>query len=203
MDKAKLEHDRKIRKFEYKVGDYVLTDHPKLKKGHSHGLAHKYYGPFVIVGINENKVDYFIRLASSPRSKIKQIHKNRLKFYFHSGPSLETIKEEHEDEPVQSHKRKYRKDPNNPRWTKSSTNPRITVNSSDAESCSSTESSSASLTENEEIQTNSKRLSNHSDSSSNGSQIKILKKTKPDASQSKIVRRSSRIVKPPERLTYN
>ncbi|RNA08199.1 Retrovirus-related Pol poly from transposon, partial [Brachionus plicatilis] len=38
MDKAKLDHDRKIKKFMYNIGDYVLTDHPKLKKGLSHGL---------------------------------------------------------------------------------------------------------------------------------------------------------------------
>ncbi|RNA41791.1 hypothetical protein BpHYR1_051304 [Brachionus plicatilis] len=43
MDKAKLDNDRKIKKFEYNIGDYVLTDHPKLKKGLSHGLAHKYH----------------------------------------------------------------------------------------------------------------------------------------------------------------
>ena len=54
IDKAKFDHDRKIKKFEYSIGDYVLTDHPKLKKGLSHGLAHKYNGPFVVVGKNEN-----------------------------------------------------------------------------------------------------------------------------------------------------
>ncbi|CAF0972705.1 unnamed protein product, partial [Brachionus calyciflorus] len=29
------------KKFDYNTGHYVLTDHPKLKKGLSHGLAHK------------------------------------------------------------------------------------------------------------------------------------------------------------------
>lgn len=43
MQKEKLNHDRKIKKCEYKIGDFVLCDHPKLKKGLSHGLAHKYY----------------------------------------------------------------------------------------------------------------------------------------------------------------
>ncbi|RNA39717.1 RNA-directed DNA polymerase (reverse transcriptase) domain containing [Brachionus plicatilis] len=93
MDKAKLDHDRKIKKFEYNIGDYVLTDHPKLKKGLLHGLAH-YHGPFVVVGKNENNCDYLIKLASSPRSKVRQVHKNRLKYYFHSGHSLPTIKKE-------------------------------------------------------------------------------------------------------------
>jgi hypothetical protein len=32
MEKAKLDHDRQIKKFEYKIGDFVLTDHPELKK---------------------------------------------------------------------------------------------------------------------------------------------------------------------------
>ena len=55
MEKAKIQHDPQIKKFDYNIGDYVLTDHPKLKKGLSHGLAHKYYGPYIIVGKNENK----------------------------------------------------------------------------------------------------------------------------------------------------
>ena len=45
MNKAKIDHDRKIRKFEYQIGDNVLTEHPKLKTGLSHGIAHKNYDP--------------------------------------------------------------------------------------------------------------------------------------------------------------
>jgi hypothetical protein len=41
MDKAKIRHDRNIRKFSYEIGDLVLSDHVKLKKGLSSGLAHK------------------------------------------------------------------------------------------------------------------------------------------------------------------
>ncbi|RMZ98178.1 hypothetical protein BpHYR1_016843, partial [Brachionus plicatilis] len=85
MDKAKLDHDRKIKKFEYNIGDYVLT-----------GLAHKYHGPF-----------------SSLESET--VHKNRLKYYFHSGHSLPTIKEEPVEQPDRQ-KRKYTKNLNNPRW---------------------------------------------------------------------------------------
>ncbi|CAF1157772.1 unnamed protein product, partial [Brachionus calyciflorus] len=39
MDKAKINHDRQIKKTEYKVGDLVLTDHPELKKGLSSGIG--------------------------------------------------------------------------------------------------------------------------------------------------------------------
>ena len=46
MDKAKIRHDRNIRKFTYEIGDLVLADHVKIKKGLTSGLAHKYYGPF-------------------------------------------------------------------------------------------------------------------------------------------------------------
>ncbi|RNA06820.1 hypothetical protein BpHYR1_014843 [Brachionus plicatilis] len=86
-----------------------------MKKGLSHGLAHKYHGPFVFVGKNENNCDYLIKLASSHRSKVRQVHKNRLKYYFHSGHSLPTIKEEPVEQPDRQ-KRKYTKNLNNPRW---------------------------------------------------------------------------------------
>ena len=33
MNRAKIDHDRKIQKFEYKIGDLVLCDHPELKRG--------------------------------------------------------------------------------------------------------------------------------------------------------------------------
>ena len=46
MDKHKLFYDRRIKKFSYKIGDYVLCDHPRIKKGVARGLEKKYYGPF-------------------------------------------------------------------------------------------------------------------------------------------------------------
>ncbi|RNA04296.1 hypothetical protein BpHYR1_021399 [Brachionus plicatilis] len=49
INRAKIDHDRKIHKFEYKIGDLVLCDHPELKRGLSSGIARKYYGPFEIV----------------------------------------------------------------------------------------------------------------------------------------------------------
>ena len=97
MEKAKWYHDRNIKKFNYKIGDLVLANHPKLKKGLSQGIAHKYYGPFEIVGINPNGVDYFIKLVGSKRAKIKQIHKTRLKIFYYNKPELKTIKIESSD----------------------------------------------------------------------------------------------------------
>ncbi|CAF1005499.1 unnamed protein product [Brachionus calyciflorus] len=84
MNKAKVTHDRKIRKTEYKIGDLVLTDHPELKNGLSSGIAHKYYGPFEIVCKNPNNIDYFIKKWGSKKSKIKQVHISRLKTFYHN-----------------------------------------------------------------------------------------------------------------------
>ena len=61
MDKHKLFYDRKIKKFSYNIGDYVLCDHPRIKKGVARGLAKKYYGPFIITRKRENGVDYLIQ----------------------------------------------------------------------------------------------------------------------------------------------
>jgi hypothetical protein len=92
MDKAKWRHDRNIKKHSYQVGDKVLTDHPQLKQGLAQGLAKKYYGPYTIVGVNANGCDYLIKLVGKPKSRIKQIHKNRLKTYYEMGrPNIDTI----------------------------------------------------------------------------------------------------------------
>ncbi|RNA13176.1 gap-Pol poly [Brachionus plicatilis] len=95
MEKSKIDSDRRIKKVNYNIGDFVLCHHPKLKKGLSQGIARKFYGPFVVVGKNDNNVDYLIRFASKPKSKIKQVHKNRLKFYFKSGLDNVKIKQEY------------------------------------------------------------------------------------------------------------
>jgi hypothetical protein len=39
MNKEKWWHDRNIKRFAYKVSDYVLCDHPILKQGLSRGIA--------------------------------------------------------------------------------------------------------------------------------------------------------------------
>ena len=60
MERAKLHHDRHIRKRTYEVGEWVLCNHPKLKNGLSRGLAPRYHGPFIIVGKYANGGDYLI-----------------------------------------------------------------------------------------------------------------------------------------------
>lgn len=117
----------------------VLCDHPKIKKGLSHGIAHKYYGPFIILGKNSNGCDYFIRLKSNPRARIKQVHKNRLKIYFDPGNQLAFIKNE-EEENITS-KRGYKKNPLNPRW-KINQEKLITVSCDETNESSSCESNS-------------------------------------------------------------
>jgi hypothetical protein len=81
MNKKKWSHDRNIKRFAYRVGDYVLCDHPKLQKGMSRGISHKYHGPFIIRQIDVNNVDYIIQRANTNKGKLYKIHKNRLKFY--------------------------------------------------------------------------------------------------------------------------
>ncbi|CAF0940170.1 unnamed protein product [Brachionus calyciflorus] len=98
MYKVKIDHELRLRKFDYKIGDLVLTDHPKLKRGLSQGIARKYYGPFEKVGKNLNDVDYFIKKVGSKRGKITQIHKSRLKIYYYSKPELNIKLENSDDE---------------------------------------------------------------------------------------------------------
>ncbi|RNA21415.1 hypothetical protein BpHYR1_006063 [Brachionus plicatilis] len=71
MEKSKIDFDRKNKKVDY-IDDFVLCDHPKLKKGLSQAITRKFYGPFLVVGKNDNNVDCLIRFASKPKSKIKQ-----------------------------------------------------------------------------------------------------------------------------------
>ncbi|CAF0955477.1 unnamed protein product, partial [Brachionus calyciflorus] len=73
MEKSKIDFDRRLKKFEYKIGDLVLCDHPNLKKGLSQGISRKFYGPY----------------------KIKQVHK---KIYFKSGLDKLQLKQEPESD---------------------------------------------------------------------------------------------------------
>jgi hypothetical protein len=121
MSKEKWSHDRNIKRFAYRVGDYVLYDHPKLQKGMSRGISHKYYGPFIIKRIDVNNVDYIIQRANTKKGKLYKVHKNRLKFYHMSSNKLKqtelisdsTIENDHG---IVKSKRKYTKNINNPRW---------------------------------------------------------------------------------------
>ena len=85
MERAKVDYDRRIRKRSYEVGEWVLCNHPKIKKGLSRGLAPRYHGPFVIVGKYANGCDYLIRQTNRPRARVKQIHQNNLRVYFRRG----------------------------------------------------------------------------------------------------------------------
>ena len=85
METAKIRHDRKIKKLQYELYDKVLVNHPKIKKGTSQGISPKYWGPFEIVGVNKNGVDYLIRQIGKPKGKIRQLHQNNLKQYFSRG----------------------------------------------------------------------------------------------------------------------
>jgi hypothetical protein len=120
MNKAKEYHDRRLKKREYNIGELVLCNHPKVKRGTSKGLAVKYYGPFRIVGKHANKCNYVIKLVGQPKARAKTIHINNLRTYYSRGNEVETIalntlsqRDEDENQPT---KRPYHKDPNNPRW---------------------------------------------------------------------------------------
>ena len=76
MDIEKINHDRKIKKATYKVGEYVLCDHPRIKKSMSRGIAHKYYGPFEIKKVDDNGIDYVIQRVNAIKAKKYKIHRN-------------------------------------------------------------------------------------------------------------------------------
>ena len=120
MGKQKAIYDRKIRKTTYNIGDWVLCNHPQLKKGLSPGLAPRFHGPFVIVGKYANGCDYLIRPHNQPRAKVRQMHQNNLKLYFRRGHPSDTakIKDSSEVDDAAPTKRTYNKDPLNPRWNK-------------------------------------------------------------------------------------
>ena len=120
MRKQKTIYDRKIRKTTYNIGDWVLCNHPQLKKGLSRGLAPRFHGPFVIVGIYPNGCDYLIRPHNQPRAKVRQMHQNNLKLYFRRGQPSDTakIKDSSEVDDAAPTKRTYYKDSLNPRWNK-------------------------------------------------------------------------------------
>jgi hypothetical protein len=81
MAQAKAYYDRRNKKAVYEVGDLVLWNHPKLKKGLARSLAPKYYGPFQIIAKYKNGCDYLIKQFGHPRARLKQIHHNRLIAY--------------------------------------------------------------------------------------------------------------------------
>ena len=71
MDVEKIAHDRKIKKATYQVRDYVLCDHPRIKKGM----------PFEIKKVDDNGIDYVIQRVNAKKAKKYKIHPHRLKLY--------------------------------------------------------------------------------------------------------------------------
>ena len=141
MQRVKEKHDRRIKKAKYNTGDLVLCSNPIIKKGQSRGLAPKYYGPLKILATNKNGCDYLVKRLDKPKSRAKQVHHNNLKAYFDRGlnytekpPDRNTTVAD--DPPTQLRmKRKYVKNPDNPRWRKSKANDTNT----DSSSCLSTD----------------------------------------------------------------
>jgi hypothetical protein len=167
-----------------------------------------------------NKSDSFVQVAASPKSKIRQVHKNRLKTYFHGGAPLQAIKKEPEETnqaengAKKNEKRKYVKDTENARLKNQCVDDKSAkITETDSEAQTSFDESPASSTENDEMHTNSKELGPLSDSASSSAREtqvsnkqKVLSKKKPQrqSDQKKAqLRRSERLVKPPNRLNYH
>ena len=118
MANAIKHHNRRFKRIKYNIGDWVLVNHPKLKKGLSRGLAPKYYGPFEIIGKHINDQDYLIKWLGIAKPRAELIHKNNLRFYNKRGDPREDAENSNElDENVE--KRLYKKDLNNKRWNRS------------------------------------------------------------------------------------
>lgn len=118
ITKHKEIYERNLKRFSYKIGDWVLCNHPQIKKGLSRGLAPRYHGPFIIVGKYSNGLDYLIRPHNQPRARVKAIHFNNLKIYHRRGHPTDHIKIDPTadiDIAIPS-KRTYIKNVNNPRW---------------------------------------------------------------------------------------
>jgi transposase InsO family protein len=81
MDKAKVRHDRRIKKESYAIGEWVLCSHPKIAKGMKKGIAFKYYGPFRVTAVDENGCNYTIK-REGKKDRNKRVHKNNLKIFF-------------------------------------------------------------------------------------------------------------------------
>ena len=115
MDRAKIAHDRNIKREKYEIGDQVLCSHPKIAKGQKRGIAPKYFGPFRIMGVNPNGCNYVIK-SDTKNARSKQVHKNNLKVYHPRG--VETPMPDSQVNPI-TDKRRYNKNPNNARWNRS------------------------------------------------------------------------------------
>ena len=99
MQICKERRDGRIKPYEYALGQWVLCNHPQLKKGQARGLAFKYYGPFIVRAKYKNGCDYIIQKANAPRSRLIQVHHNNLRVYFQRGaPEIEVNKAKDADQ---------------------------------------------------------------------------------------------------------
>ncbi|CAF1066299.1 unnamed protein product [Brachionus calyciflorus] len=83
VEKSRIQHDRNIKPFEYKVEDMVMLNQPQMKKGLSKKLSPKWDGPYIIQD-KLGTVNYKIKKYNQPNSKPKLVHHNRLKRFFGS-----------------------------------------------------------------------------------------------------------------------
>jgi hypothetical protein len=125
VDRYKFNHDRRLHPIKYEKNDLVLTDQPQLIVGRTKGLAHKFFGPFVILECRDNHT-YMVRLAHKRRARRFVVHHNRLKRYF--GASSRLVEPELDESMIHTQsphllmnhasrqKRQYRKKPTCNRW---------------------------------------------------------------------------------------
>lgn len=81
VEKSKLYYDRNLKPMDYKKGDLVLLNIPKIKPGLSKKLAPKWEGPFEILE-RVGPVNYKIKKVNHAKAKVKLVHHNRLKKFF-------------------------------------------------------------------------------------------------------------------------
>jgi hypothetical protein len=125
VDRYKFNHDRRLHPIKYEKNELVLTDQPQLIVGRTKGLAHKFFGPFVILECRDNHT-YMVRLAHKRRARRFVVHHNRLKRYF--GAISRLVEPELDESMIQTQtpqllmnrasrqKRQYRKKPTCNRW---------------------------------------------------------------------------------------
>ena len=78
MNKAKLRHDRVITGCNFKKGDKVWLLIEARKKGITTSIAQKHEGPFTVIDVLNNGVDYIIK-QDNKRSRPKTVHRSKLR----------------------------------------------------------------------------------------------------------------------------
>jgi len=90
MDRARINHERKVRAANFKVGEYVLVlDQQPPKKGRNASISKKWTGPWLIEYIY-NGVDYALKSFHTKRVLYKTVHQCLLKKWH--GPAFQHAK---------------------------------------------------------------------------------------------------------------